>query len=189
MNGATGTAGRIAVQLAKYLGAGKVIATGRNERELKELSSLGADVSIPFALGADFPSGSEQFEKLLMEELAKGIDVVVDYLWGESARTIIVAIAKAVEDARPVRFVQVGTASMEETIPLSGAALRSSAIQLMGSGLKSVPYIKLLEAIRNVFEAVEPAGLLIATKAVPLALIEETWENSPGKPRLVYAIP
>ena len=112
-----------------------------------------------------------------------------DYLWGESARTIIVAIAKAVEDARPVRFVQVGTASMEETIPLSGAALRSSAIQLMGSGLKSVPYIKLLEAIRNVFEAVEPAGLLIATKAVPLALIEETWENSPGKPRLVYAIP
>lgn len=189
MNGATGTAGRIAVQLAKYLGAGKVIATGRNERELKDLSSLGADVSISFALGADFPSGSEQFEKLLMEEFAKGIDVIMDYLWGESARTIIVAIAKAVEDARPVRFVQVGTASMEETIPLSGAALRSSAIQLMGSGLKSVPYIKLLEAIRNVFEAVEPAGLLIATKTVPLALIEETWENSPGKPRLVYAIP
>ena len=189
VNGATGTAGRIAVQLAKYLGAGKVIATGRNERELKDLSSLGADVSISFALGADFPSGSEQFEKLLMEEFAKGIDVIMDYLWGESARTIIVAIAKAVEDARPVRFVQVGTASMEETIPLSGAALRSSAIQLMGSGLKSVPYIKLLEAIRNVFEAVEPAGLLIATKTVPLALIEETWENSPGKPRLVYAIP
>ena len=30
VNGATGTAGRLAVQIAKYLGARKVIATGRN---------------------------------------------------------------------------------------------------------------------------------------------------------------
>jgi NADPH:quinone reductase-like Zn-dependent oxidoreductase len=37
VNGATGTAGRLAVQLAKYLGASKVIAAGRNESELQEL--------------------------------------------------------------------------------------------------------------------------------------------------------
>ena len=35
INGATGSAGRLAVQLAKYLGAGKVIATGRHEDELQ----------------------------------------------------------------------------------------------------------------------------------------------------------
>jgi NADPH:quinone reductase-like Zn-dependent oxidoreductase len=35
VNGATGTAGRLAVQLAKYLGASKVIAAGRNESELR----------------------------------------------------------------------------------------------------------------------------------------------------------
>jgi NADPH:quinone reductase-like Zn-dependent oxidoreductase len=39
INGATGTAGRLAVQLAKHLGAGRVIGTGRNEGELKELAS------------------------------------------------------------------------------------------------------------------------------------------------------
>jgi len=41
-----------------------------------------------------------------MAELAYGIDVVMDYLWGERAKTIIVAIAKEVEDAKPVRFAK-----------------------------------------------------------------------------------
>jgi NADPH:quinone reductase-like Zn-dependent oxidoreductase len=37
INGATGTAGRLAVQLAKFLGVGRVIGTGRNYTELQEL--------------------------------------------------------------------------------------------------------------------------------------------------------
>lgn len=58
VNGATGSAGRLAVQLAKYLGAGKVIATGRNESELQDLLLLGADIVIPFTLGALHPLGA-----------------------------------------------------------------------------------------------------------------------------------
>jgi NADPH:quinone reductase-like Zn-dependent oxidoreductase len=188
VNGATGTAGRLAVQLAKYLGAGKVIATGRNKTELQDLLSLGADVVIPFSLGADHPQGDKQYEQALSAEFAHGINVVIDYLWGESARTIIVAIAKTVEDATPVRFVHVGGASREENIELPGAALRSSAIQLMGSGLKSVPFAKLLDSIRNVFEAIEPAKLQIATRTVPLSAIEKSWEDATGKPRVVFTI-
>jgi len=189
INGATGTAGRLAVQLAKYFGAGKVIATGRNESDLQELRSLGADAVIPFTLGACYPLGAKHYEQVLVAEFAQGIDVVIDYLWGESAKTIIVAIAKAVEDAKPVRFVHVGGASREENIELPGAALRSSAIQLMGSGLKSIPFPKLLDSIRNVFEAIPPAKLQIATKTVPLSEVEEIWENAPGKPRAVFRIP
>jgi NADPH:quinone reductase-like Zn-dependent oxidoreductase len=188
VNGATGTAGRLAVQLAKYLGAGKVIATGRNETELQDLLSLGADVVIPFSLGGDQQQGAQQYEQALSAEFARGINVVIDYLWGESARTIIVAIAKTVEDATPVRFVHVGGASREENIELPGAALRSSAIQLMGSGLKSVSFAKLLDSIRNVFEAVEPAKLQIATRTVQLSAIEKTWEDAAGKPRVVFTI-
>jgi len=189
VNGATGIAGRLAVQLAKYLGASKVIGTGRNESGLQELLSLGADVVIPFTLGTFHPLGAKHYEQTLIAEFAHDIDVVIDYLWGESAKTIIVAIAKAVEDGGPVRFVHVGGASREENIELPGAALRSSVIQLMGSGVKSVPFPKLLDSIRNVFDAVVPAKLQIATKTVPLSAIEETWEDAPGKPRVVFTIP
>lgn len=187
VNGATGTAGRLAVQLAKHLGAGKVIATGRNEAELEEARRLGADVVVPFALDALHPTGAKQYEEALIEEFGKGIDVVIDYLWGQAARTIISAIAKGVEDATPVRFVHVGGASGEESIDLPGAGLRSSPIVLMGSGAKSVPLPALLNAVRSTLDAVGPAKLRIATRTVPLSEVESHW-SAPGKPRVVFTI-
>lgn len=188
VNGATGSAGRLAVQLAKHLGASKVIATGRNEAELNEILSIGADRVIPFRLDpASDIDGPKQYEQALRRELTGGIDVVLDYLWGESAKTVIVAIAKSVEDATPVRFIHVGGASLTEEIGLPGAALRSSAIQLMGSGIKSVAFSKLLGSIASVFEAAAPARLEIAKRVVPLSETGKNW-NSPGKPRVVVAI-
>jgi len=187
INGATGSAGRVAVQVARHLGAKKIIVTGRNVGELNALRSLGADVALPFDLRPDHPEGVEDFERALMDELTHGLDVVIDYLWGTSARTIIVAVAKVIEDAHAVRFVQVGEAS-RELVELPGAALRSSAIQIMGSGLKSVPFPKLLEAIGNTFALAAQSGLNLPTKAVSLSTVADTW-NAPGMPRLVYTLP
>lgn len=125
VNGATGTAGRIAVQLAKYLGAAKVIATGRNLKELEEMKALGADSTIPFASDKNHPLGAKDYEEALKQTFAEGIDIVVDYLWGKTAETALVALAKTVED-NPVRFVHVGGASGEMNIELPGAVLRSA---------------------------------------------------------------
>jgi NADPH:quinone reductase-like Zn-dependent oxidoreductase len=186
INGATGAAGLIAVQVAKRLGAGKVIVTGRNAQELDTLRPLGADVVIPFDLRPETPQGVEHFEQSLTAAFAAGLDVVVDYLWGSSARTIIVAVAKAVEDAHPVRFVQVGEAS-REPVELPAAALRSSAIQIMGTGLKSIPLPKLLEGIRQTFDLASRSKLYLPTEVVPLSMVTENWEAS-GKPRLVFAL-
>jgi NADPH:quinone reductase-like Zn-dependent oxidoreductase len=187
VNGATGTAGRLAVQLARYLGASRVVATGRNEAELEEVKALGADVTIPFTLGTLHPLGAKRYEDALIQEFANGVDVVLDYLWGESARTIISAIAKGAEEATPVRFVHVGGASGEASIDLPGAGLRSSAIVLMGSGFKSVRWSALLGAIQGVFDATVPARLQIAAKTVPLSQVEESW-SAPGKPRVVFTV-
>ena len=51
INGATGSAGHTAVQIAKYMGAKKVIATGRGAEALKQLKALGADVTIQLYSG------------------------------------------------------------------------------------------------------------------------------------------
>lgn len=184
INGATGIAGRLAVQLAKHLGAGKVIATARDAAALVSVQALGADVVLPFELDGRDPDGAAHFETALTEQFKDGIDVVVDYLWGPSAQTIITTIAKAVEDARPVRFVQVGSSSGGE-ITLPGAALRSSAIMLMGSGIKSVSLPDLLAAVGHVFAAAIPANLRIATRVRPLADVQTAW-NDDGKARVVF---
>jgi NADPH:quinone reductase-like Zn-dependent oxidoreductase len=187
VNGATGTAGRIAVQLAKYLGAAKVIATGRNIVELEALKQIGADEVIAFSLGADHPSGASEYEEALQQTFSNGINVVIDYLWGVSALSIITALAKTVED-KSVRFVQVGSAGGDMNIQLPGAALRSAAITLMGSGVGSVSRKGLVQSISHVFDAVGPAGLKVATRVVPLSDVESIWDKAAGQPRVVFTI-
>nr|WP_063571260.1 zinc-binding alcohol dehydrogenase family protein [Luteibacter rhizovicinus] len=185
INGATGIAGRLAVQLAKHLGAGKVIATARDEAALASVKALGADVVIPMHLDGTGPDGSSRFEEAIREQCKEGVDVVVDYLWGKSAQTIIAAVAKTVEDARPVRFVQVGSSSGAD-ITLPSAALRSSAIVLMGSGIKSVPLPDLLAAVGHVFAAAVPANLRTATRVLPLSDVQTAWDHDGGKARVVF---
>jgi NADPH:quinone reductase-like Zn-dependent oxidoreductase len=185
INGATGVAGRLAVQIAKYMGAGKVIATGRDTSALEELKSIGADAVVPFSLMASDSEGAQQYERALKEQFSMGVDVILDYLWGKSAETVIIAAAKAGKEAVPIRFVHVGGASRED-VQLPGAALRSSAIVLMGSGINSVPLSGLLAAVRSVFQAVIPANLKINTKVVPLSAVEQTWDGDSGKARVVF---
>lgn len=187
INGATGSAGQVAVQLAKHLGAAKVIATGRNPAELARLTQIGADEVIAFNLMPDNPSGTEAFSAALHQTFSSGIDIVIDYLWGQSALTILNTLSKSIDD-HSVRFVQVGSASGEMTITLPAALLRSSAITLMGSGIGSVSREDLAQSIRRTFEAVAPAHLTLATRTAPLSEVESIWNTAPGSPRLVFTI-
>lgn len=177
INGATGTAGRLAVQIAKYMGAKKVVATGRN---LEALNALGADVTIPLEDPGD------AFEDALKDQFGgDGIDVVLDYLWGPSAERILIAGAKAGREAVPIRFVQIGSMSAPD-ITLPAAALRSSAITLMGSGIGSIPVDGLLKSIGELMHAAVPGGFQIATKAFPLSEVDQVWAAAAGTPRIVF---
>jgi NADPH:quinone reductase-like Zn-dependent oxidoreductase len=182
INGATGTAGRLAVQIAKYMGAKRVIATGRDIAALEEVKALGADATIPLI------QSPEELERAFNEQFGgEGIDVVLDYLWGKSAEILIVAAAKAGKDAVPIRLVQIGAASGGD-ITLPGAALRSSGLVLMGSGIGSIPLKGLVGAISDVLQAVMPGKLKIDTEAVPLANVEETWSKDSRNSRVVFVV-
>jgi NADPH:quinone reductase-like Zn-dependent oxidoreductase len=181
VNGATGTAGRLAVQIAKHLGASKVIATGRNPHALREVTALGADITIQLAEDGD------ALERSFMEQFAEGIDVVIDYLWGKGAERLLAAGAKAGAEAVPIRFVQVGSASGQE-ITLPSAVLRSSAIELMGSGIGSVTLDRLMSVTGEVLQAAVSAGFKIAADPVPLSAVEQAWSNARSAARTVLII-
>jgi NADPH:quinone reductase-like Zn-dependent oxidoreductase len=178
INGATGTSGRLAIQIARHLGASRVIATGRNASSFDDLHALGADVTIQLT------QDSEALGKAFMKEFERGVDIVLDYLWGASAEALIVAAARAGADGVPIRYIEIGSMSGAE-ITLPSAALRSSALELMGSGIGSVPFPKLLSAVEGVLTNAIAAGFKVATKTIPLADVNRAWSDESADRRVV----
>lgn len=182
VNGATGTSGRLAVQIAKHLGAGKVIATGRDRRALDELAGLGADATVALVEDGD------RLERSLLAPFADGVDIVLDYLWGRSAERLLIAAAKAGADRVPIRYVQIGSIGGSD-ITLPGAVLRATAIQLMGSGIGSIPLDRFLQATQALLKAAVPSGFRIATNPLPLSEVARAWPLDDGKRRTVFTLP
>ncbi len=180
VNGATGSAGRLAVQIARHLGAGKVIATGRNAARLR---TLGADT----AISLEMPDA--ELAEAFRRELRVGVDVILDYLWGPTAEMLIgAASGHGSREAMPrIRFVQIGSAS-GSAISLESAPLRSSGLELLGSGLGSASYDQLVSAIGEMLHAARPAGLHIDMEAVPLTDVSAAWTQGRGDKRLVFTL-
>jgi len=171
--GATGVTGKLAIQTAKLLGAGRVIAAGRNERVLSTLPELGADAIIQLD-----NTGPELSEVFAHEAGAKGFDVVIDYLWGAPIEALLAAITRKDFGAASsrVRLVQVGE-SAGSAISLSAGVLRSSRLEIMGAGSGSAPTSREVwgEAIQWLLGNVARGVLKIDTERVPLAEVESAW--------------
>ncbi|WP_027782898.1 MULTISPECIES: quinone oxidoreductase family protein [Burkholderia] len=181
VNGATGTSGRLAVRIAKHLGAAKVVATGRNAAALQALLNAGADAVV------SLQQDDAHLARALEPHFRAGVDVVLDYLWGATAQALLGAAAKATPDGRRLRFVQIGSIGGADVL-LPGAVLRATAIELMGSGIGSVSLPRLLASVRGVFEAAGPAGLAIDTRTVPLADVGEHWGDTSSLVRPVFTM-
>lgn len=180
--GATGVAGQLAVQIAKSRGARRVIAAGRNPQALELLKSLGADATIsldqtPEALITAFRN----------EITTNGIDIVLDYLWGPPAEAFLSAIAqKGLDHAAPrIRYVQIGNMA-GPTINLPAATLRSSGLELLGSGFGSVSLDQIRQAIADFFTLIAVNPLEFTLKTVPLSEVTTLWNTPDQATRLVF---
>jgi NADPH2:quinone reductase len=178
--GATGVTGKLAVQIAKILGAGRVVAAGRDRQTMSTIHELGADGIIQ--LGQPHAELVEAFRR---EAGEKGFDVVIDYLWGRPTEALLAAITRAeFAFARSeTRLVQVGE-SAGPTIALSAAVLRSTALTIMGTA--GIPPMDVLaEALQQVMEHASRGALRMDSEPVPLSEIEGAWDRDVRGRRLV----
>lgn len=182
INGATGTTGQVAVQIAKYLGAGRVIATGRDTDTLTRLRELGADHTVDLTLDA------EEVTDTLAGYFSDGrIDVVLDYLSGGPTETVLAAAGRGHQGAEPIRYVIAGGAAGATTsVPTS--VLGSTSIVVMGSGIGAV---RVPDIIRSASQALHIAGeakLQIDVHEVPLSDVERAWTADYGRSRIVFTV-
>lgn len=178
--GATGVTGKLAIQIAKTLGAGRVVAAGRNEQALSILHELGADATIQL----DKPA--EDLRKEFAQQAGDtGYNVIVDYVWGRPTEALLDSMTRRefAGITSEARLVQVGE-SAGQTISLPAAVLRSTALTILGTaGIP--PREALMDAFQQVISRAVSGKLRIAVEQVPLQDVESAWQRNSRGRRLV----
>jgi NADPH:quinone reductase-like Zn-dependent oxidoreductase len=182
INGATGSAGRLAVRIAKHLGASKVIATGRNPQKLEALKNEGADVTISLEQADDLLAVA--YERAFEQD----VDVVLDYLGGHRAEEIISAATKgrgSKNGESRVKFVQIGGVA-GKSIHVDTNRLRSSGLELIGSGLGAFSVDTAIRCAGELMLAIGPARLSLPVREFTFADVEEAWTDMSESHKVVF---
>ena len=159
--GATGTVGSVTVQVARLLGAERVVAAGRDPERLERARALGADEVVSV-------DGDDLAGRLLDAAGGDGPTLVVDGLWGEPARA-------AVEAAAPnARIVHLGQSAGPEAT-LASAAVRGKRLSILGHSNFALTPAEHAKAYGEVAEHVAAGRIAIDVEKFSLGEIAEAW--------------
>jgi NADPH:quinone reductase-like Zn-dependent oxidoreductase len=170
--GATGAAGSVAVQAAKALGAGRVVAADRAGERLGRLLERGADAVVEV---------DGDFEASLREAADGGFDVTIDMLWGSPA----IAAMKAA--ARFARHVEVGNMAGEEIV-LPAPLIRSASIDVRGFSVAHPPDDVKREGYLRLTEHAAKGDISVDVDRLALDEVATAWERQrqgAGGPKMV----
>jgi len=173
--GASGVLGTIAVQVARLLGAGRVIAAARDERGLARAKELGADATV------DLKQADGLTDRI--KEASHGpLNVVIDPIWGAPG-------VAAMEALSPFgRFVQLGASAGQEAVVKSGV-VRGRYLSVLGYNTFVVPWEDQAAAYRTLVDYVVAGQLKVEFEVLPLEAAPEAWKQQAASPhrKLVLA--
>jgi NADPH:quinone reductase-like Zn-dependent oxidoreductase len=158
--GAGGAFGTVAVQAAKLLGAGRVVAATRGARPAR-----GADAVVDLE--------ADDLTEAIREASGGAVDLTIDTLWGEPAMAAMRAAG------RHARHVQVGQLAGLE-ITLSAPAIRSISLDVRGFSVAHPPIGLRREGYRTLTAHVARGDIVLDVTALPLARVGEAWERQRG---------
>ncbi|KAF2160987.1 hypothetical protein M409DRAFT_59511 [Zasmidium cellare ATCC 36951] len=166
--GATSASGRIAISIARSLGAKKVIGAARSQASLDTLP-LDEKILIPENVSeTDFTHLDD-------------VDGVLDYIYGPLALHLF----SSLKTPKPVQYVHIGAVSGVQEINLPGALLRSKDITIRGSGPGSWQmgdFARSLPELLGIVSRLKEKG---PVKVVRMEDVEAEW-GFKGKERLVF---
>jgi len=163
--GATGSAGSLAVQVARHLGASQIIGAGRDQRKLAKLQAFGATELV-------------SFEDPRLGTIAREVDVVLDFVWGETtAKTMVEVITRRSDREQPLTWIQIGSVT-GPTAAIPSAALRAARLQIVGSGIGSVPGRDIVGELPSLVKEIVRGTFRVDARAMPLSSVEQAWRDA-----------
>lgn len=172
--GATGASGSVAVSIAKHLGARRVVAVGREGAALRRTLERGADEVVPIGDGLD---------GAIRDIGADGVDVVLDFLWGEPAATVQAALARsAPHPQHRIDWVNLGALG-GAALPLDATLLRMSDLHVWGSGLGAYSAERRRDLVDAALDLAARGVIHVDVEPRKLAEVGDTWAD---RGRLVY---
>src|SRR5580704_9129948 len=160
--GAGGSAGQLAVQSARILGAGRVVGAARG-KALEQAAGRGADAVVDLADDQAIDAG-------LAAAAPGGYDVIVDFLWDGLA-------PYAMNHANVgARYVQVGS-SAGPTSTIAAAAIRNKLLTLVGHTLSRTPAGVRRSAYAQLTQHAADGKLTLDLEQTRLDDISQTWEH------------
>lgn len=167
--GATGVVGQIAVQAAKLLGAGRVVAAGRDADGLRRAAALGADATV------DLAAAQDDLPNAFRAAAGGDVHIVIDPLWGAPAVAAIEALGVG------GRLVQIGqSAGAEATI--ASAPVRGKALDIRGHLNFLVPPDVRRAAYARMVEHAAAGRIAVELERIPLRDVEQAWARQAGAP-------
>jgi hypothetical protein len=88
----------------------------------------------------------------------------------------------------PLTWIQIGSVA-GPTAAIPSAALRSARLQIVGSGIGSVPGRDFLKELPRMAAAVADGAFELRARAVPLADVERVWTETAGLPDRIVLVP
>lgn len=164
--GATGIVGQFAVQAAKLLGAGRVVAAGRDAEMLERARRLGADATVDLAAVAP----GKPLTRAFREAAGGDVDVVHDPLWGAPAAAAVEALGVG------GRLVQLGQSAGAEAT-LSSATIRGRGLELLGYLNFLAPRDVRRDAYRTLVEHAVAGRVEVEVERLPLSQVADAWER------------
>ncbi|GAA2574506.1 zinc-binding alcohol dehydrogenase family protein [Winogradskya consettensis] len=192
--GATGNAGAMAVQIARHLGAGQVIAAGRSGSSSSSSSSGTSGSSGTSAGSSSHGAGTDAGAVLPLDpdalaEAAKDVDIVLDYLWGKPAQEAMTPILKARADrSKALDWIQIGSVA-GPTIELPSVVLRSANFRILGNGQGAVSTRGYLAELPALIDELTAGSFGIRTRTVPLSDVTQAWQTPGASDERVVLIP
>jgi NADPH:quinone reductase-like Zn-dependent oxidoreductase len=172
--GATGAAGSVAVPIAKHLGARRVIAVGRESDALRRTADRGADEIIPLGDNLDVE---------LARVGADGVDVVLDFLWGETAITAMPTLARTAPHPQyRIDWVNLGALD-GVNVPLDSTLLRMADLHVWGSGAGAYSAERRRDLADAALDLAARGVISVDVQQRKLADVASTWGD---RGRLVY---